>query len=95
MRFPVVKTWRPGVEFDTDNQGNTSAAADGIGAAIFTVVDIHRPGKFPARVFFTRQWRDPDGKTFGKGKLHIMTAQAFKRRLRGYMHEYELSGNQT
>ena len=54
------------------------------------MIDVHRPGKFPPRVFFTRQWKDPTGKTFGKGGLHIMTTAAFRRRLKGYMHDYEM-----
>lgn len=87
--FITIDTWKPGVEHGNDGSGETYSWADGHGEMLLSVVDVHKPGKFPARVFFTRQWQDPDGKRFGKGKLHIMTSQAFKRRLRGYMHEYD------
>jgi hypothetical protein len=88
----TVKSWKPGVEFvpvgyyGEDSEG----VCDGEGEMVLTVVDVHKPGRFPSRVFFTRSWVDPDGKAFGKGGLHIMTAQAFKRRVAGYMHEYRL-----
>lgn len=85
-----IISWTPGVEFvDKPPTGeDNEAVCDGEGEMVLTVVDTHRPGKFPTRVFFTRAWVDPDGKTFGKSGLHIMTAQAFKRRAAGYMHEY-------
>jgi hypothetical protein len=86
-----VDSWRPGVQWDDDGRGNSVAAADAIGAMLLTVVSVHRPGKFPTRVFYTRQWRDPTGKMFGKQSLRVTTSQAFKRRIRGYAHEYELS----
>jgi len=86
--FYTTKSWRPGVEHGNDDNGDGWSAADGHGEMLLTVVDVHKPGRFPARVFFTRQWQDPAGKVFGKGKLHIMTLPAFKRRLGGYLHEY-------
>lgn len=89
-------TWRPGTKFvdgpdSCPENPYTIAVADAHGKMLLTVVDIHKPGRFPTRVFFTRQWQDPDGKKFGKGKLHIVTQQVFTRLLRGYRHEYELT----
>lgn len=85
-----VESWRPGVRW-VQVYDDSEAEADGIGAMLLTVVDVHKPGRFPARVFFTRQWRDPDGKVFGKAGLRITTVPAFLRRTKGYMHEFKLT----
>lgn len=86
-----VKGWRPGVEFDSEAAyyGDTGAAADGDGEMLLTVVSTHKPGKFPERVFYTRQWKDPDGRVFGKCALRMTTTGNFRKLLRGYRHEYE------
>lgn len=90
--FATIQSWKPGVEFHTDNYGNEGpTTCDGEGEMVLTVVDVLKPGKYPTRVFFTRRWVRPDGKEFGKGGLHISTVPAFKRRAAGYMHEYELA----
>jgi hypothetical protein len=92
---PVTNiTWRPGVRWVLVYD-DFEAEAEGIGAMLLTVIDVHKPGRFPARVFFTRQWRDPDGKLFGKGALRITTVPAFLRRTKGYMHEFELVAPHT
>ena len=93
-------TWRPGIRWETYGDGEwqeSQAEADGIGRVLYTVVDLHKlPRPFPPRVFFTRKWVSPDGKTFGKGALRIMTAEAFRRRLTGYrvhgVHFPEIEG---
>lgn len=82
-------TWRPGVRW-VQVYDDSEAEAEGMGSMMLTVVDVHKPGRFPARVFFTRQWVDPDGKVFGKGGLRITTVPAFLRRVKGYMHEFKL-----
>ena len=87
-----VKSWRPGIEWDTDNYGNSEACADALGEMLLTVVDIHKPGRFPSRVFYTRQWKDPKGRVFGKGGLRITTLEAFRRRATGYRHEVYIDG---
>lgn len=87
--------WRPGCETDIDDRGRSDLVAEGVGAALLTVVDVHRPGKFPARVFFTRQWRDPEGNVFGKGALHITTKANFTRLLRGYRHTFYIDGEEV
>jgi hypothetical protein len=90
--FATIKSWKPGVEFVAAGYygDDTDTICHGEGAMVLTVEAVFKPGRFPARVFFTRQWVDPDGKTFGKGNLHIMTAQAFRRRASGYVHEYRV-----
>lgn len=85
-----VDTWRPGTHVETIGPDEGWYVANGEGWMLLHVVDVHRPGKYPKRVFFTRKWRDPDGVEFGKNGLRIMTEQAFRRRAAGYMHGYEV-----
>lgn len=70
-------TWRPGVN---------GARAHGMGSVTYTVISTHAlPSPYPRRVFFTRRWRAPDRREFGKSRLIIMTSGQFKRRLNGYV----------
>jgi len=81
-------SWVPGV-YETGEYGHL--IADGTGELILDVVSIHKPGKYPERVFYVRTWKDPDGKVFGKGKLRITTMAAFKRMAKGYRYEWSLA----
>jgi hypothetical protein len=81
--------WKPGVEADQSAE-NTDYVADGMGRMTLTVVSVHKPGKFPVRVFFTRRFTDPEGREFGKGKCHIATAEKYRRLARCYQHDFEL-----
>lgn len=83
-------TWKPGTRGEMVPPDDSEMVADGMGSQILTIVSIHKPGRFPERIFYTRRWRDPDGKEFGKGALRIKTAQAFARMARGYRHEFRL-----
>ena len=100
------ETWRPGVRWEdrpdpraarSEYPGEYShiqvPECDAIGEIIITVVSRYRPPGFQERVFYTRQFRDPDGKTFGKGKLFCVTANTFKRRKKGWWLDqpYQLS----
>ena len=88
---PFVKeTWRPGCRSECVYPDDSELVADGEGVMILTIVDVHKPGKYPERVFYTRKWRDPDGKEFGVGNLNITTTQAFKRRASGYHYAYRV-----
>lgn len=91
----ATRSWRPGVEVETDQYGGSESAADAMGEMLLTVIDKHKPGRFPTRVFYTRQWKDPDGHTFGKRGLRITTLDAFRRLIRGYAHEFWLDGERT
>lgn len=85
-------TWRPGTKAELmPPYGDAQEFADGVGQVIYTVIAVFKPGSYPARVFFIRQWADPDGKTFGKSKLRITTQQAFRTLVKGWRHEYEMS----
>jgi hypothetical protein len=86
-----MPTWRPGVRYEDCGPEDVEPVADAEGQAIFTVVATFKPGRFPTRVFFTRRFVSPEGKVFGKGKLHIATAEKVRRLARGYRDPYRLS----
>lgn len=86
-----TKSWRPGVRYELYSPyGGSTACADGVGQMVLQVVSTHKPGRYPERVFYIRQWVDPLGKTFGKKKLRITTSQAFMSMLKGFRYEYEV-----
>ena len=86
--------WRPGFEFSANqDEEGADAAADQWGKAIYTVIDVHKPGRFPTRVFYTRAWEDPDGKRFGKGTLRMVTLEKFSRMLKGMRHGLYVDGD--
>ncbi len=84
-------TWKPGVRNVLVPPDDCEAVADGVGAQILTVVSVHKPGRYPARVFYERQWSSPAETMFGKRKCLIKTQQAFRRVIAGYWHEYRLA----
>ena len=85
--------WRPGCEIDTNDEGVRDYSADGLGAMLLEVVQVvSLPGNFAPRVFYIRQWRDPDGKVFGKRLCRVTTVSAFSKLLKGYRHEFYLDG---
>jgi len=85
-----TKTWTPGARFEEAGYygDETDIIADGEGFQVLTVVDVHKPGRYPERVFYTVKWIDPDGREFGKGKLHIATTEKFRRWSRGFKFTY-------
>jgi hypothetical protein len=87
----VIISWRPGIRFQQVGMwGESETVADGVGEQILTVVSEHRPGRYPTRVFYTRQWRSPEGKVFGKPALRIKTRSAFLALAKGYRHSFRL-----
>lgn len=83
--------WRPGTRGEQVSQDDFDMVADAVGTQILTVVSVHKPGKFPARVFYTRRWRDPDGVEFGKTHLRVTVMQSFRTIVRGYRHDYRMA----
>ena len=83
--------WKPGVRQEgvPPTGEEVLQIADAIGEQSVTVVGTFKPGKFPERVFYTRKWIDPDGRTFGKNSLRITTVQGFRNLRRGYRHDFE------
>lgn len=86
------KTWRPGVSMEAYGPygDEVDILAHGEGFQILTVVDVHKPGRYPTRVFYTRSWIDPDGKAFGKPRLRIATVEQFKRLSAGFRYAYDV-----
>lgn len=85
-------TWKPGVRNEDVYPDDCIAVADGVGLMRLTVVSRHTPSpKYRERVFFTREWVDPDGRTFGKKTLRMLGAQAFKRIATSFRVEYEMA----
>ena len=83
--------WIPGCRNEPLPPDDSEFVADAMGVMILGIIDIHKPGKYPERVFYTRRWIDPEGNEFGAGKLHITTTATFKKRARGYYSEYRVS----
>lgn len=83
------KVWTPGVRFE-DFGEDTGGVADGEGHMMLTVISVHRPSPFPTRVFYTRQFSDPDGNVFGKKCLRVCTLEKFRRISQSYQYPYEL-----
>lgn len=84
-------TWRPGLRAVFLYPDDSEEVADGMGFQILTVVSVHKPGRFPPRVFYTRQWQDPRGRQFGKAGLRIKTLGAFKTLAGGWRHEFRMA----
>ena len=82
-----AETWIPGVRNELVPPDSAEAVYDGLGKIILEVVSVHKPGRFPCRVFFTRQWEDPSGRRFGSRQCRIATLQKFRRLAKGYEHE--------
>ena len=93
-----LPTWSPGLRSENRHSAVwtgedvpvPTAVADALGAQVLTVVGVYRPGRFPTRVFYERQWVDPDGKVFGKRNCRVTTVPAFRRIVGGYRVEFEL-----
>lgn len=85
-----VPSWQPGVRYVPWGYDDSQSVADGIGKQMINVISIHKPGKYPERVFYTRRWETPDGKLFGKHKLMAKTTPAFRKLVSGYEYKYEL-----
>jgi hypothetical protein len=85
-----IESWRPGVRFELVPPDDSEAVADGLGRQLLTVVSAHKPGRYPERIFYTRGWEDPTGKTFGKPRLLVATADKFRRLTKGYAHVFRL-----
>lgn len=90
-----AKTWAPGVRMEHVYPDDSEAVADGLGAQLFSVVSVHKPGRYPTRVFYTRQWRDPQGKVFGNHALRMKTLGSFRNMLAGYRHDFRLVSAET
>ncbi len=83
-------TWVPGCRDLPIYPDDSERVADGMGEMHLEIIDIHKPGKYPERVFYLRRWVDPGGEIFGKTRLRITTTSAFKRITSGYYYKYRI-----
>jgi hypothetical protein len=88
-------TWRPGVEHRLVMPDSSETYSNGVGSMVLSVVSIHKPGRFPTRVFYTREWIDPDGRRFGKPKLMTTTLGRFRSLCRGWSVDFVLDPAET
>lgn len=88
-----IPCWCPGTK--RRDGGAFTDQADGEGQQILTVVSLHTPGTYPERVFYTRQWRDPDGKVFGKRALQSCSRRKFATMCHAYRYPYCVPGRPT
>ncbi len=90
----IEESWRPGVEIDHDNSSDWNGPswhADAMGLMVCTVVGhglLMKPRK--NRVFYVRQWVDPDGRKFGKTIVRVLSADGFRRMVAGYRGSFSL-----
>ena len=88
---PQIECWRPGVTPEECGPEDFEMIAHGEGEMHLRMVSAHKPGRYPERVFYERCFVDPDGKTFGRPKLHIATREKFNRLCKGYAVGYRLT----
>lgn len=72
-------SWIPGWRYEMYCQDDGEPVWDGEGVEIRRLVSLHKPDRYPERAFYVRQWRDPDGKVFGKTALRMTTSSAFRK----------------
>lgn len=83
--------WRPGAwETKYIYPDSAVAIANGVGRVKFTVVSSHRPPGYPTRVFFTRQFFQPDGEAYASSKLRNCIASKFAKDIEKFPFEYEV-----
>lgn len=88
-----VESWCPGTRQVTAGPYGESTEnwAEGEGQMILTVVSTHHPGApYRERVFYTRQWRDPDGRIFGDKSLRNKGKSAFMAMTKGFRYHYDI-----
>ena len=88
---PWGSRWQPGCRSEHVYPDDSELVSDAMGKMVVSIVDVHKPGKYPTRIYFTRQWKDPDGKVFGKTGLHIKTCQWLTKRLDGFHYKFRMA----
>jgi hypothetical protein len=94
-----TKSWMPGARFEpvyiAPDDCDHEYVADGSGEIILTVVSVHKPGRYPTRVFFTRQWKPPTGQQFGKNACRCVTIEKFRRLAKGYRFPFSVKPSEA
>lgn len=79
-------SYRPGVKWEFLEPDSSEPVCHGVGTVTYKVVSYHKlPHPYPDRVFFTRKFKSPDGREFGKNRLLVLTKEAFSRRAKAYL----------
>lgn len=79
-------SWKPGTEEIPAGPEGSEMVYHGVGSMVLTVVATFKPKGWPTRVFYTRKWIDPQGRTFGKNGLRITTLGYFNQMKRGFRY---------
>jgi len=83
--------WRPGAWASKHiSPDDVVAAAHGMGKCRFEVHGEYKPGRYPARVFFTQTYITPDGNELRGRGLRIKVKHYFERHLKHIGFEYEI-----
>lgn len=72
-----IKSWRPGLRHELVYPDDAKPVWDGEGAEVRTIVAVAEILGGGTRILYRRQWRRPDGVTFGKTTVRITTPSAF------------------
>jgi len=86
-----AETWAPGVAYRLICPDDSEAYCHAEGRMVLTEVSRHKPGRYPERIFYTREWVDPDGRKFGKPALRVCTAEKFRRIAKGWAVDYVIA----
>lgn len=79
--------WIPGVRLGAIPPDDCYAIADAVGSVHYKVISTHKPGKYPDRVFYVRQFTRPDGERFGRKGLKVCTLKKFIKLTHGWLPE--------
>lgn len=72
--------WRPGAwESEPRHNDDPMPACHGLGFVYFKVVSVHKPGRYPTRVFYTRRFVTPDDEALPESGCLCVTMEKFKR----------------
>lgn len=85
--------WRPGAWETWADDGSddpVTAKAHGLGRVKFTVVSTHRPPGYPERVFFKREFTNPDGEKYAPGRLMNSVRRKFLRDVAAFPFRFEV-----
>lgn len=87
----VVERWRPGA-WDTKPiaPDDAIAACNGLGTVKFSVVSVHTPPGYPTRVFFKREFTQPDGEKYAASKLINCIARKFAKDITTFPFPFEV-----
>lgn len=96
--YNICETWEAGVKTvvtGTNYQDYiyTDLMANDVGEMIITELGRFKPEGYPERVFFKREFINPDGVKFGNTKCRIATTGRFNKLIKGYAHKYSLTSD--